>query len=170
MISSSSPWYVVQTKPRQEKIACENLLRQGYGAYLPQLKVVKRIRRSQQVRLEPMFPRYLFFRPCSANQSIGPARSTIGVVNIVSFGHAPALMRESVIEAIQALESRQNEASMEELSPILPGRKVLVVDGPLAGLEGLVSSVSAQRVDVLMHLLGTDARVNIDRNCLELVV
>lgn len=169
MISSHTAWYVAQTKPRQERTASENLLRQGYSVYLPHLKVFKRIRRCQQTRLEPMFPRYLFFRPCSEKQSIGPVRSTFGVQNIVSFGYVPALMGADTVESIRAIESRQNASSIEELSLISPGSSVLVVDGPFAGLEGMVSSVSARRIDVLMQLLGTDAKVSIDRNSLEVI-
>ncbi|MFP4155860.1 MAG: transcription termination/antitermination NusG family protein, partial [Halothiobacillaceae bacterium] len=30
-------WYVVQTKPRQERIAEENLSRQNYAVYCPRL-------------------------------------------------------------------------------------------------------------------------------------
>jgi transcription antitermination factor NusG len=58
---------------------------------------------------------------------------------------------------------------MDELSPINPGASVLVVDGPFAGLEGMVSSVSARRIDVLMQLLGTAAKVSLDRNSLEVI-
>jgi transcriptional antiterminator RfaH len=169
MSFGQASWYVAQTKPRQERTAYDNLLRQGYCAYLPHLKVLRRIRRCQQARLEPMFPRYLFFRPGSEKQSIGPVRSTFGVQSIVSFGHAPALLLADAVESIRALESRQNAASMDELSPINPGASVLVVDGPFAGLEGMVSSVSARRIDVLMQLLGTAAKVSLDRNSLEVI-
>ncbi len=170
MISLNSPWYVAQTKLRQERTAFENLLRQGYGTYLPQLKVIRSMRRCQELRLEPMFPRYLFFRPSSDKQSIAPVRSTLGVSSIVRFGHTPAILRTDTLDAIRALESIQNDANIEELSPLLPGRRVLVVEGPFAGLEGLVSTVSARRVDVLMHMLGNDTKVSIARDCLEVVV
>lgn len=169
MTSSHAFWYVAQTKPRQERTASENLLRQGYCVYLPHIQVVKRIRRCQRIRLEPMFPRYLFFRPCNEKQSIGPVRSTFGIQNIVSFGYVPASLGADTVESIRVLESRQNSARIEELNPIPPGASVLVVDGPFAGLEGMVSSVSARRIDVLMHLLGTDAKVSIDRNSLEVI-
>ncbi len=169
MISLNTPWYVAQTKPRQERTADENLLRQGYGTYLPRLKVIKRVRRCQELRLEPMFPRYLFFRPSSVSQSIAPVRSTLGVSSIVRFGHTPAILGAETLDAIRALESTQNEVNIEKLSQILPGRRVLVVEGPFAGLEGLVSTISARRVDVLMHLLGNDTKVSIARDCLEIV-
>ena len=45
------PWYVARTKPRQEHTANSNLLRQGFATYLPNLKVIRRIRRRQELRL-----------------------------------------------------------------------------------------------------------------------
>jgi transcriptional antiterminator RfaH len=161
-------WYVARTKPRQESVAETNLLRQGYACYQPRLKVLRRIRRQQMLRMEPMFPQYLFFRPGCDGQSIAPVRSTLGVLTIVRFGIEPALLDAQKLEAIVALEARQNQASIEELSAIVPGSRVLVVEGPLAGLEGLVSAVSGKRVEVLMQLLGNDTRVRLAPSSLEL--
>lgn len=158
---NAQSWYVARTKPRQEAVANDNLKRQGFATYLPKLKVLKRIRRQQVLRMEPMFPQYLFFRPAHEQHSIAPVRSTIGVLNVVRFGHQPALLSAEKLDAISGIEARQNESSIEDLSAILPGTRVVVVDGPLAGMEGLVSAVSAKRVEVLMHLLGNDTKVNL---------
>jgi transcriptional antiterminator RfaH len=162
--SPNLPWYVVHTKVRQEQTACENLARQSFAVYLPRIKVLKRIRGRQQARLEPLFPRYIFFRPRSAAQSIAPVRSTLGVMNIVRFGQEPAVMRPVVLRGIRDFETRQNEASDEDISPFQPGERVRIADGPLTGLDGLISDVSQQRVVVLMHLLGQDTRVSLSRH------
>ena len=160
------PWYVVHTKPQQEQVACENLARQRYAVYLPRIKVLKRSRRSkcQEMQLEPLFPRYIFFQPSSIGHSVAPVRSTFGVTSIVRFGQDPAVLRHEVLKSIQDFETRQNEAGLEEISPFRNGGKVLVVDGPLAGMEGLVSGVSQERVVVLMQLLGHDARVTLSHH------
>jgi transcriptional antiterminator RfaH len=158
------PWYVVHTKVRQEHIASENLARQGFSVYLPHIKVLKRIRGRQQARLDPLFPRYIFFQPRSVAHSIAPVRSTLGVMNIVRFGQEPAVMRSEVLVGIRDFEARQNEASDEDISPFQPGERVRIADGPLTGLEGLISDVSQQRIVVLMHLLGQDTRVSLSRH------
>lgn len=167
MNSDSLPWYVARTKPQQEQTANSNLLCQGFVTYLPNLKVVKRIRRRQELRLEPMFPQYIFFRPGREQQSIAPVRSTYGVAGILRFGNTPAVLRAEALEAITAMECRQNQSSIEELTAIVPGSKVVVVDGPLAGMEGLVSTVSMKRVEVLMQLLGAETKVRLALECLE---
>lgn len=156
----TAPWYVVHTKARQEQLASENLLRQGYVVYLPRIKILKRGRDGQRIAIEPLFPRYLFVRPGSPSHSIAPVRSTLGVASLVRFGHLPAVMRSNTLDDIRDFESRQNQVSDESLSPFRPGKLVRVADGPLAGLEGLISSVSQQRVIVLLQLLGRDTRVD----------
>lgn len=160
-LSSDLPWYVVHTKVRQEQTACENLARQGYKVYLPQMKMLKRRRGRQQAQYEPLFPRYIFFQPASAAHSISPVRSTLGVSTIVRFGQEPAVIRLETLRAIRCFEARRNDAPVEEISPFQPGVHIRVADGPLVGLEGLISDVSQERVVVLMHLLGQDTRVSL---------
>jgi transcriptional antiterminator RfaH len=155
------PWYVVHTKVRQEQTACENLARQGYSVYMPRIKILKRSRGRQQAQQEPMFPRYIFVQPGSAAHSIAPVRSTLGVTSIVRFGQEPAVMRPAILKSIRDFEVRRNEASDQDISPFQPGERVRVADGPLIGLEGLISDVSQDRVVVLMQLLGQDTRVSL---------
>ena len=54
-----SEWFLVQTKPKQEVRALENLERQGLKAFCPQI-LVEKIRRGQRkVSKEVLFPNYL---------------------------------------------------------------------------------------------------------------
>lgn len=155
------PWYVVYTKVRQEQIACENLSRQGYAVYMPRIKILKRSHGRQQAQQEPMFPRYVFIQPGSDAHSIAPVRSTLGVTAIVRFGQDPAVMRPEILKGIRDFEVRRNEAGDQEISPFQPGKRARVADGPLKGLEGLISNASQDRVVVLMQLLGLDTRVKL---------
>jgi transcriptional antiterminator RfaH len=163
-LQTHSPWYVAHTKLRQEQVACDNLARQGYAVYLPRIKVLKRLRGRQQAQFDPLFPRYLFFQPGSVDHSIAPVRSTLGVTTIVRFGQDPAVMRPEILEGIRDFEARRNQSDDQEISPFQPGERVRVAEGPLAGMEGLISDVSQERVIVLMQLLGQDTRVSVSHH------
>jgi transcriptional antiterminator RfaH len=154
------PWYVVMTKVRQEQLAGDNLVRQGYAVYLPRLKILKRFGGRQQAKFEPLFPRYLFVQPGSNAHSVAPVRSTLGVTRIVRFGQTLCSLR--------AFEAEQNAAADAAISPIQRGRRVRVVEGPLAGMEGLVSIAIRERVVILMNLLGEDTRVSLSLHQLQL--
>ena len=56
-------WYLAYTKPRQEAVAHANLEQQGFEAYLPLFKKFKKTEQGPVALFEPMFPRYLLFRP-----------------------------------------------------------------------------------------------------------
>lgn len=148
-------WYVVHTKPRQEWIAQENLLRQDYQVQLP---LVRRVVR-RKISLEPLFPRYLFFRPSRSEQSITPVRSTLGVSSIVRFGMELAVLSDEKCRSIMAFSQTQQEGGLDDLlqtEGIAVGQTILIRSGAFAGLEGLVSSVAKDRVLVLMSLLGKE--------------
>ena len=76
---AATHWYLAYTKPRCEHTASAQLARQGYAVYLPLYKTLVRTAEGMAVRHGPMFPRYVFFRPGSAGQSIAPVRSSVAV-------------------------------------------------------------------------------------------
>ena len=127
------------------------------------------IRPSSGTTFEVMFPRYVFFQPRSVKQSIAPVRSTRGVSFVLMFGGEPAIVHEPLIQDIRALERLRNQASIESLSPIQPGRRARLADPHLNGLEGLVQAVSKDRVTLLLNILGREKTIQVDRQQLELI-
>ena len=143
-------WLVVYTKPRLEAEALTQLERQGYQAYLPQLRVESVRRGKFDERLTPLFPRYVFVRsPDDPRQSWGPIRYTRGVNRLVSFGHEPALMDDSIIDWL-----REQESSQDTQPLFVPGQAVKVTHGPFSGLEGVFQMTDGeQRALVLIEML-----------------
>ena len=78
-------WYLLYAKPRQEKIAVENLQRQNYAVYFPQVSMWRTRRGVRQKVVEPLFPRYLFIHLDSHTDNWAPIRSTLGVMSLVRF-------------------------------------------------------------------------------------
>ena len=88
------------TKPRQERVALENLERQAFRCFLPMAVNPYQRRSVRKTRIEPLFPRYLFLNAVADQQSLGPVRSTRGVATLVRFGTKLARLPETVIERI----------------------------------------------------------------------
>ena len=162
-----SMWYLAYTRSRLESVALQNLQQQGFNAYLPLYKCLKKTGTGAHAMFEPMFPRYVFFRPAHANQSIGPVRSTRGVGHIVSFGHVPAIIRPETLRVIQQLEQSRNAVDVLELSSLCPGTAVRFTNPAFVGLQGLVKSVSSQRVSVLLEIMGREQIITVDHHQLE---
>ena len=94
-------WYAVYTRPHGETAALENLLRQGYCAYLPRYKTrVRHARRLQSV-LRPLFPRYLFAGIDRSSMPWRPILSTIGVTDVVRAGDEPHLVATDIVTTLQ---------------------------------------------------------------------
>ena len=161
-------WYVAYTQPKREQVATVNLAQQGFEAYLPQYKTFKKSSAGSVATLEPMFPRYVFFRPENAGQSISGARSTRGVTFILTSGSQPAVLKAFAFQTIQACEAARNRADLALISPFQPAHRVRLRNCGLRGLEGLVQSVSSKRVAVLLELLGRQKVVMVGHHQLEL--
>ena len=72
-------WYVAYTQLKSERLAVDNLDRQGFDTYCPQYKTFKKTPVGALCSLEVMFPRYVFFKLRDERLSISSARSTRGV-------------------------------------------------------------------------------------------
>lgn len=162
---SGEYWYVAYTRPRMEKLAADNLDLQGFDAYLPLNKTFKKSPQGLLVGSEPMFPRYIFFRPIE-NQSLSKVRSTRGVSFVLTVGTSPAVLKSDILGSIREFEKERNSLGLEDVSPFQPGRQVRLRDN-LRGIEGLVTAVSAKRVKVLVELLGGYQTISVEHHQLE---
>ena len=148
-------WYLLCTKTNSEELAQEQLERQGYESYFP--RFTRRARRFgyYQTIVGPLFPRYVFLRLLLGVQSIGPVKSTKGVMGIVRFGEDYATVPRQIITQLKA---RANESGLYEIDDSLtPQCRVRVKDGPFEGLEAVfMRRCGEDRVLVLMNILGQD--------------
>jgi transcriptional antiterminator RfaH len=81
-------------------------------------------------------------------------RSTKGVATVIRFGVEPAVLTDELLQSIRQIEQERNQATQLDLSLLKSGQTVRLKHTALAGIEGLVQSVSSQRVAVLLEILG----------------
>ena len=155
-------WYLIYTKPQQEKVALDNLERQHYRAYLPMVRVRRRVRGRRRLLLEPLFPRYLFVRLSDVNEDWGPVRSTKGVSRMVRFGAKPAVVPSNLIAFFKDNEDESGVQDLPEPS-YAKGDRVVISDGPMAGYEAIFAAITGkERVLVLLDIAGIEAKVQMD--------
>ncbi len=148
-------WYVLQTKPRQEARALEQLQAQGYVCFLPMIQV-ERIRRAKlHIVAEPLFARYLFVQLDSDNCDWSPIRSTRGVSNMVKFGDRYASIPDDCIESLR-------NAPQTTQAMFAPGEQIIITSGPFAGLGGVFQMLVAhERALVLIELLSQPQKLTL---------
>ena len=137
-------WYLIQTNPRQEYIAEENISNQGFEVYLPKFTV-----KSQS---KALFPGYVFANLASDTNWV-PLFSTKGVKRFVKFGNQFAIVPDVVINSIKT-----NEGSMQDkignLSKHKKGDKLEVISGPLKGFNvSFDRYTDNERIIILFQML-----------------
>ena len=153
-----SNWYLIHTKIRQERVALENLERQGFACFLPLIRAEKLRRGALQVVQEPLFPRYLFIRLGTGleSQSWAPIRSTVGVSRLVTFGQTPAKIHDELIAQLQV----KTDSTEVQLRHFEPGEQVVVTEGPFVGVEAIYQMADAEgRVMVLLNILSKQVKM-----------
>ena len=140
-------------------VAQLKLRQQGFESNLTLFKVLRR--GAAEPIMETMFPRYLLMQPGREGQSLGTVRSTRGVSGLVRFGVEPGTLAERVVDGIRAAELARAQLDDAALQGLRAGQTVVFAGGPFQGLAGLVTSVSAQRVRVLLELLGRPTQVQV---------
>ena len=148
-------WYLIKTKPRQEKIAIANLKNQDYHVYCPWAIINK--------KNVILFPGYLFINLDDQLQNWSPIRSTKGVLNFVKFGLNFAKIPDGVIEFIKTNESSTSE-KIKNLEKFKPGESVQITDGVFKNCAAIFKSFkSDERVILLMNIMGQQQSLNIER-------
>lgn len=158
-MKSINTWYLIYTKPKQEKVAALHLTRQDYDIYLPFIQMSQRRQGRYQIITEPMFPRYLFICLNSTTDNWAPIRSTRGVTALVRFGGVPAKAPAKLIDFLMANEQR--DKPQEITTPdFKQGDSVQILDGVMAGYQGIFASRSgAKRITVLLDIVGKAMKI-----------
>ena len=162
--ASDRHWFAVRVKSRHEKIVAEVARNKGFEQFL------NRCHRRWSDRVKSvellLFPGYLF---CRLNPEHRVPLLTIpGVIYLVGVGKTPAPIDENEILALQA--AIRSGLPAEPWPFLEVGRRVLLEDGPLAGLEGLLIEKRKQnRLVVSVSLLRRSVAVEIERNWVRLL-
>jgi len=161
-------WYAVYTRPQAEARALENLLRQGYSAYLPRYRTEIRHARHRQTVSRPLFPRYLFAGIDRPMMRWRPILSTFGVVGIVRAGEHPNPVASQIIDALRGREAAGEFDRLGRCAPLCLGELVRVTAGALQDMFGLLAELRDQdRVVVLLEILGRTVPAQLDIEAVE---
>jgi transcription antitermination factor NusG len=131
-------WLVIWTESRAEKKVEGRLAALGLSPWLP--TITERRRWSDRWRdvVCPLFPGYLFAKARSVEWY--NVLRTPGVLTVVRHDGRPALLADDFVGRLREAIERKDTAPEAVAEPVeyLPGEEVIVQEGPLAGLRGVV--------------------------------
>jgi transcription antitermination factor NusG len=127
-------WYAAYTRANHERRVAQELAERSVEHFLPQYQS-RRKWKDREVELSlPLFPGYVFVR--MALEKKLRVLQVPGVACLVSFAGKPAVVPAEEFGRIQELLSRKVVAAPHPYLNV--GRRARVLDGPFAGLEGIV--------------------------------
>ncbi len=144
------PWYVLYTKPRNEKLVAANLKARGIDVYCP-LIVAKR-QWSDRVKLveQPLFPSYCFVHLDEKERS--RVFGVQGVVRYLFWQKQAAIVRDSEIDAIKCMLNEIDNDQIQ-IKTYRPGDALRITSGSFANVSGTVLRQQGKVVQVLLPSL-----------------
>jgi len=148
-------WLVASFKVNEINRLEINLLKQNFEYYLPKI-ITKKINSNPKEEL--LFPGYIFVNTNLENYAA--LKYTIGIKNIIKFGHNIAYMSD---EDIKIIEKAERSSKIDPIvTQIQIGQDALISKGSLKGnMVKICSLPTKKRVDILLTFLGTMRRANI---------
>jgi transcriptional antiterminator RfaH len=153
-IEGGLAWYCVRTRRKQEHVAAAHVRVLGdVVVFCPRIRFRRPTRGGAIWVTEALFPGYFFARFC-LREMLPHVRSAHGVNSIVRFGQCYPQVADSIIEELR-LET-EDRVIGEFIPSLVPGDRVQLVGGALAGLEAVVTHVlpGNERVRLLLEFLG----------------
>lgn len=137
MLPSPAPaWYVIHTRSRHEYQVETRLQKKGLEIFLPRVTVPSRRRDRRRLLEVPLFPGYLFVHSSLEPGIYQEIIKIPGVVRILGNNGRKIPVPSETVESIRNIVvSNRPYYSWPFLKE---GRRVRIVDGPLAGTEGVL--------------------------------
>ena len=161
---STLKWFVLHTKPRQEKAVARAMEAMAVEHVLP-LREKVRYERRRKVRSElPLFPGYVFLRGTVEQAYAADRTGRIAqVIHVVD--------QQRITQELEHLQYALEQGGALQPTPYLQaGRRVVVISGPFQGIVGVVEAAPINnRLVLQVETLGQAASLEIDSDLLELI-
>jgi transcriptional antiterminator RfaH len=144
------PWYVIYTKPRNEKKVADRLKHIGVDVYCPMFTMVKQWSDRKKKVEVPLLNSYVFVNLKEKDREL--VFQVSGVVRYLFWLGKPAIVREEEIEALQ--DGLKETITSFEVSAIKIGDMLPIPTGPFQGKEGIIKQINKNSLQLILKELG----------------
>ena len=156
-------WFVIHTKPNEEKKALVNLINQKFTCYMPMYSKEKINKNKIKIIESPLFPRYLFIEinHLSIQQNFGLIRSTIGVSKLLKIGEKPIKIDTNIIQELKKTEKERGKNIKKFFES---GEIVQIKSGPFKGIKAIFECEdSNERAVLFFEFLKKPTQIDVDK-------
>ena len=166
MSSDTEAWYVLYTKPKNEKKVAERLTAAGYNVYCPLHKVKRQWSDRVKIIEEPLFKGYLFIQV--EDHKRDQVFSFPGTVRYLFWLRRPAVVRDAEIKTIQKWLGEYAHEDID-ISDILPGDYVRITSGPFTGEQAVLLDKTNKKAIVQLKELGIQLSLSLTNSGLSVL-
>jgi len=157
-------WYAAYTSANHEKRVAAQLGVRAVEHFLPVYASVRRWKDRRVTLQMPLFPGYVFVHMALRDRL--RVQEVPGVARLVGFDGTPAALPQEEIESLRA--SLVNGVRAKPHPYLTAGRRVLVKNGPMTGMQGILLQRKGKlRVVISIDQIQRSVAVEIDEADLE---
>ncbi|SHJ75994.1 Transcription antitermination factor NusG [Arenibacter nanhaiticus] len=145
------PWYVLHTKPQNEKKVADRLTAMGITAYCPTRTEVKQWSDRKKKVEVPLLPSMILVQISEKERSL--VFQAPGAVRYMFWLGKPAEVTDEEVEALQAVQNHKNNQNLT-VETIQPGTKIDLTSMGFKAQNGTVQYVSGNNYWVVLEGLG----------------
>ena len=150
------PWYVLYTKPRQEKKVADSLNSIGIDAYCPLVSQMKQWSDRKKKVQVPLINSYVFVNIGEHQRE--DVFKVSGIVRFLFWLGKPAVVRAIEIETLRI--SLEGVIASFEIEEIRKDSFVTLEKGPFKGAEGIVKHLNKNSMQLLLVDFGFLVTIN----------
>lgn len=145
------PWYVVYTKPNNEKKVAQILKKKGIETYCPVEETIRQWSDRKKKISAPLFKSYIFIFLNNYDAEKVDVLMLPGVVRFLFWLGKPGIVKDNEIKAIRDFINQYKGMSISVT--FNPGDTINIKEGPLTGQSGTVISTRGNKVILLLKSL-----------------
>ena len=156
-------WFVIHTKPNEEKKALVNLTNQEFTCYMPMYSKEIITKNKIKITPTPLFSRYLFIEVNdeSVQKNIGLIRSTLGIHQLLKIGEKPIKISSKIIMGLQKEERGRSEKIK---SYFKQGEQVEIQSGTYKGIKAIFECEDAdERAILFFELMQKPTKISVGK-------
>ena len=161
IFNNDKKWFALYTKPRHEFKAALQLEEEDINYYLPVITRLKQWSDRKKKITEPVLRGYIFIFADEKERNL--SLQLLSIVRCIFDNGRPAVIPEWQIDNLKKFLN--HEADVIVHSGIVPGAKVKILDGPFAGIIGVIKQENkGKTIAVNIDLLNRSVLTQISKN------
>jgi transcription antitermination factor NusG len=145
-------WYVLYTKPRNEKKVAQLLTQKGIEVYCPLREEVRQWSDRKKKVQEPVFRSYIFVNLEDYKQDNLPVLLTPGAVRFLWWTGKPGKVQDAEIQAIKEFLNNYRDSQIN--IEFKAGEDVVIMEGPLKEAKGTIIYVKKNVATLHLKSIG----------------